>query len=79
MIHLTKVYVYLQAISRLSVTYHAGTEGKRGIASLIPNLSDRWGWVVNAKARPFYTRKRAQVPFAQETLFLGAGLDGHGM
>jgi hypothetical protein len=30
------------------------------------NLSDRWGWVVNATPRPLYPRERDPVPIVEE-------------
>jgi hypothetical protein len=41
------------------------TEGYRGIAKLILNLSAGWGWVVNTMSQQLYPQEQAQVPTAQ--------------
>jgi hypothetical protein len=41
--------------------------GSRGIAALFLNLATRWGWVVNATPRAFYTWVRDLVPIVKET------------
>ena len=41
-------------------------KANRGIVPLIPNISDRWGWVVDPTPRPLYPRERDPVSIVQE-------------
>jgi len=46
---------------------------KRRIAPSIPNVSARWGWVFNAKYRPFYAQGRPGTPCRRVLVGVRAG------
>jgi hypothetical protein len=48
----------------------------RGIAFSFFNLGGRWGWVVNATPRPFYTQERHGTHCIGGWVGPKAGLDG---
>ena len=49
-------------------------EGQRGVTPLVPNVSARSGWVVNANAQPLYFRERVTLPNTQKCGFVRMGL-----